>query len=131
MCTGLEPILLGLGAPAAGVGALATSVGTGLASFAGQAVLGKQADAKANKAQEAATAAAKATADAAAKATADATAKADQAFNKANPKQPGYQGLYQDNVDAAKGGVSGTLLTGPQGIDPKTLLLGKATLMGA
>lgn len=78
---------------------------------------------KAAKAQDKAAA----QAASAAKATADA---ADQAYNKANMKQPNMQGLYRDNEVAGKAGVSGTMLTGPQGVDPKTLLLGKATLMG-
>lgn len=55
---------------------------------------------------------------------------ADQANNKANGKQPDTAGLLSANQMAAKGGVSGTMLTGPQGVDPKTLLLGKTTLLG-
>jgi len=79
----------------------------------------QQAQQKQEKAQAAATQAAKATADA-----------ADQAYNKANQKAPNMQGLYEDNVNAGKAGVSGTLSTTPQGVDPKTLLLGKTTLLG-
>lgn len=57
--------------------------------------------------------------------------QADQANNAANQKQPDVQGMQSANQMAAKGGVSGTMLTGPQGIDPKSLLLGKTTLLGA
>ena len=72
--------------------------------------------------------------DAASKQATDAATKQadalDQANNKANGKQPNAAGLMQTNELAAKGGVSGTMLTGPQGVDPKTLLLGKTTLLG-
>ena len=56
---------------------------------------------------------------------------ADQAMNKANAKQPNVGKLQGANVNAAKGGQSGTMLTGPQGVDTSTLTLGKATLLGA
>lgn len=121
MCTGLEPLFLGMGASAGTAATLATATGALAGASALKSVSGAN---SAAKAQDRATAQAAAQA----KATADA---ADQAFNKANGKQPNVQGLYNDNVAAGKGGVSGTLLTGPQGIDPKTLLLGKSTLLGA
>lgn len=60
-----------------------------------------------------------------------AASQADQANNAANAKQPDIQGIQSSNQMAAKGGVSGTMLTGPQGVDPKSLLLGKATLLGS
>jgi hypothetical protein len=56
---------------------------------------------------------------------------ADAANNKAEAKQPDIAGISSANALAAKGGTSGTLLTGATGIDPKTLMLGKATLLGA
>ena len=31
---------------------------------------------------------------------------------------------------AGKAGQSGTMLTGPQGVDPSSLLLGKSSLLG-
>lgn len=55
---------------------------------------------------------------------------ADQAMNRANAKQPNVSKLRGANVNAAKGGQSGTMLTGPQGVDTSTLTLGKATLLG-
>ncbi len=57
-------------------------------------------------------------------------ADADMAFNKANGKQANVQGMSSENEMAAKGGASGTMLTGPMGVDPKSLLLGKTTLLG-
>lgn len=67
-------------------------------------------------------------------ATANATKaadQADQANNRANGKQPDIATMSSSNQLAAKGGVGGTMLTGPQGIDPKSLLLGKTTLLGS
>jgi uncharacterized protein HemX len=55
---------------------------------------------------------------------------ADQANNAANQKAPNMQALLSDNAMAAKGGISGTMLTGPSGIDSKSLTLGKNTLLG-
>lgn len=63
----------------------------------------------------------------AAKATAEA---ATQANNRANQKRPDTGALLSANLTGAKGGNSGTLLTGPLGIDPNTLNLGKTTLLG-
>jgi hypothetical protein len=70
---------------------------------------------------------AQAKAEANAKKTADA---ADQANNKANQKRPDTGALASANEQAAKGGPSGTMLTGAQGIDPGALQLGKNTLLG-
>jgi hypothetical protein len=55
---------------------------------------------------------------------------ADQANNRANGKTPDLMGLSSQNALDAKGGIGSTMLTGPQGIDPKSLLLGKTTLLG-
>jgi len=55
---------------------------------------------------------------------------ADQAMNKANAKQPNVGKLQGANVNAAKGGQSGTMLTGPTGVDTSSLTLGKTTLLG-
>ena len=54
----------------------------------------------------------------------------DQANNNANKKQPNVSGILSAAQQAAKGGVGGTMLTGPQGVDPSTLTLGKSTLLG-
>lgn len=50
-----------------------------------------------------------------------------EASAAANGKQPDVAGLQTANEKAAS---SGTLLTGAQGVDPKALTLGKATLLG-
>ena len=56
---------------------------------------------------------------------------ADQANNKANQKQPDTMSILDAANQAGKSGVSGTMLTGAQGIDPNALSLGKNTLLGA
>lgn len=55
---------------------------------------------------------------------------ADQANNKANARTADINGMTGANALDAKGGQSGTMLTGPQGVDPTALLLGKKTLLG-
>ena len=56
--------------------------------------------------------------------------QADQATNRANAKSPNVAGLLSANTMSAKAGQSGTMLTGTQGVDPNTLMLGKKTLLG-
>lgn len=73
---------------------------------------------QAKDAQEAAAAQAKQ----AAKQAEDEAKAADQAFNRTNQKKPAA-------ANALPGGGS-TMLTGPQGVDPNALTLGKSTLLG-
>lgn len=54
-----------------------------------------------------------------------------EAMNKANQKQPDTAAITAENKAAGKSGQSGTMLTGPTGIDMSSLLLGKNTLLGA
>jgi flagellar biosynthesis component FlhA len=62
------------------------------------------------------------------KAAATTEQQAQQANNKANQKAPDMEALLKANT--GKGGASGTMLTGPAGIDPTALALGKNTLLG-
>jgi hypothetical protein len=65
------------------------------------------------------------------KVLADQAANADaQAQNRANQRSANAGGILDQASAAAKGGASGTLLTGAQGIDPNALSLGKNTLLG-
>ncbi|MHB1368644.1 MAG: hypothetical protein ACYCW7_00355 [Pseudomonadaceae bacterium] len=57
-------------------------------------------------------------------------AQADQAFNRANQKRPDSGAILSATQQAGKAGASGTMLTGPQGVDPSALNLGKSTLLG-
>lgn len=77
---------------------------------------------QAKDAQEAAAAQAKQAAEQAAKQAEDEAKAADQAFNRTNQKKPAA-------ANALPGGGS-TMLTGPQGVDPNALTLGKSTLLG-
>lgn len=79
---------------------------------------GRRAKNQAKDAQEAAAAQAKQ----AAKQAEDEAKAADQAFNRTNQKKPAA-------ANALPGGGS-TMLTGPQGVDPNALTLGKSTLLG-
>lgn len=116
---GLEAIGLALGASgasAATVGAMA--VGTA-ATTGASLVMGSQQ----NKAQKSATAQAKTQADAQAKA-------ADEATNRANQRRPNTSAAVDAASLLGKGGASGTMLTGPQGVDASALNLGRNTLLG-
>jgi hypothetical protein len=70
-----------------------------------------------------------ATNQATANAKATATA-AEQASNKANQKKPDSGALLSANIAGGKTGQASTMLTGPAGVDPSTLQLGKTTLLG-
>lgn len=55
---------------------------------------------------------------------------ADEAANKANQKRPDTSAILSAAQAAGKAGASGTMLTGPSGVDPGALSLGKTTLLG-
>lgn len=56
---------------------------------------------------------------------------ADEASNRANQKRANAGEAIDAAIQAGKAGMSGTMLTGPQGIDPNLLNLGKNTLLGS
>ena len=58
-------------------------------------------------------------------------ADADMAFNRANQKKPNVQSIMDQNKAAGMGGAGSTMLTGPLGIDPTMLTLGRNTLLGS
>lgn len=62
-----------------------------------------------------------------AKVAADASA---QANNKVNQKRPDTGALLSANLAGNSTGLTSTMLTGANGIDPNTLQLGKNTLLG-
>ena len=59
-----------------------------------------------------------------------AAQSADEANNRANQKRPNANAILASAQQAAKGGMGGTLLTGPQGVNPGGMSLGKSTLLG-
>ena len=54
----------------------------------------------------------------------------DEANNRANRKAPDVSAMLSASALAGRSGQTGTLLTGPQGVDTSTLTLGKSTLLG-
>lgn len=106
MCTGVEPVVL-----AALYGAAATTAAT--------VYTGEKARSAQNKANDQAKIAAEKTAADAARET-----------NRANQKKPDLASLLSANALAATGGQGSTMLTGPFGVDPNMLTLGKSTLLG-
>ena len=55
---------------------------------------------------------------------------AEEATNRVNQKRPNANAILAAAQQAAKGGMGGTLLTGPQGANLGELSLGKSTLLG-
>lgn len=56
--------------------------------------------------------------------------RSEQQFNKANQKTPDIAAMMSKNQDAMKSGMGATFLTGPQGVSPSSIGLGKTTLLG-
>ena len=63
---------------------------------------------------------------------ADKQAKAaEEATNRAEQKSANAAARLDEAALAGKAGMSGTMLTGPQGVDPSQLMLAKNTLLGS
>lgn len=56
--------------------------------------------------------------------------QSDEAMGRANRKTPDTGGILSAASQAAQGGPASTMLTGPTGVDPNALSLGKNTLLG-
>lgn len=105
------------------VASIATAAaGTAYSVYAGEQ--GKKAQEDAMRKQEAA--------------QAQATRQAQQqamesraAIRRQEQQQPNVAGIMQAAQQTAMGGPSSTMLTGPSGIDPTQLSLGKNTLLGS
>lgn len=57
--------------------------------------------------------------------------QSEMAVNKANRQQPNIAGIMEAASAASSGGGAGTMLTGPTGVDPNSLALGKSSLLGS
>lgn len=55
---------------------------------------------------------------------------AEENMNRANAKTADAGAILSAAQQASSGGGAGTMLTGPQGVDPNSLALGKNTLLG-
>lgn len=106
-----------------GISAVAWAGFAAASAVAYSAYSASQSAAKANETQQQAMQQAKTVADQ------QATMQTEQ-INRANAKSPDTGALLSANQQAAKGGQSGTMLTGPAGIDTNTLSLGKTSLLG-
>lgn len=66
-----------------------------------------------------------------AQANADRQAKAaEEADNRANQKRANPAAALDSALMSSRSGASSTMLTGPQGVNPGSLQLGKTTLLG-
>lgn len=108
-----------VGAAAVGAGAAAAGVGISAAS----AMAGQQAQQDAMRQQK--------------KAQQAATAKAisqqrqsEMVTNAANRRTPDINSIMSAASQASKTGPSATMLTGPGGVDPNSLALGRSSLLG-
>ena len=57
--------------------------------------------------------------------------KSEQAMRRASQQTPDVAGIMAAAQEGAAGGPSATMLTGPQGVDPSQLSLGRSTLLGS
>lgn len=65
------------------------------------------------------------------KAIAATTKASDEAMRRANQQSANANSVLAAAQQAAKGGVGGTMLTGPSGVNASNLSLGKSTLLGS
>ena len=118
-----------VGAGAAGAFA-AGAAAIGLAGMGASTVYGAVQSNQANQAQKGAMGQQQRAQD---QATRDAQAqqrRSEMAQNAANRRQPDVSSIMQ-RAGGTQGGASGTMLTGPTGVDPNALALGKSTLLGS
>lgn len=105
------------GAAAIGAGAAAAGVGVSAASaIQGQAAQ-KDAARQQKKAQDQAT-----------RAAVSQQRQSEMTINAANRRSPDVSSIMAGASKAS--GVSGTMLTGPAGVDPNSLALGRSSLLG-
>lgn len=106
----------------AGAALAVGAAGVGYTIAAGEDAKRKQADAlgKQERAQTQAVASAE-----------KQSQQSQQLVNRANQKRPDVSSIMQAAADSSKGGAAGTMLTGPTGVDPNSLALGKSSLLGS
>ena len=112
-----------IGAIGAGVTAAATAAGVGYTIASGEAAKKKQAQALSKQESSQAQAV---------KAAEGQRKRSEMVMNQANRQQPNVAGIMQAaRAGGGDSGASGTMLTGPTGVDPNALALGKSTLLGS
>jgi len=105
----------------AGVAAGIAAAGTGYAISAGER--GAAAQKKAMKQQE------QAQTEAAAQARSQQR-QSEIAMSAANRRKPNIAAIMDNAAEGSMGGPSGTMLTGPTGVNPQDLQLGRSSLLG-
>lgn len=95
------------------IAAVAAAVGTSYSIYSGERAAKKQSQAQAQAEKQAK----------------EQALQAERDFNKANSKKVNTAGLLQA-AQQDGGGVSSTMLTGPEGIENDQLKLGKQNLLG-
>lgn len=113
-------------ATAAAVGAAATGAAAGLGGlgygiYAGERGAAAQEKAARQQAQAQATAAGQARSQ---------QRQSEMAMAAANRRQPDIATMMANAAEGAAGGPAGTMLTGPTGVNPQDLALGRSTLLG-
>jgi hypothetical protein len=106
----------------AGIAAGIAAAGTSYAIVSGEQ--GKKAQEKAMQQQQRAQ-------QAAAQQAESQAVKSEAAMRRAGQQTPDVAGIMAAAQEGAAGGPSATMLTGPQGIDPSQLSLGRNTLLGS
>ena len=106
-----------VGAAAVGAGAAAAGVGISAAA----AIQGQAAQQDAMRQQKKAQ-------DQATRAAASQQRQSEMTINAANRRSPDVSSIMAGASKAS--GVSGTMLTGPAGVDPNSLALGRSSLLG-
>lgn len=101
--------------------AISAAVGTGYSIYQGEKAASQQEEALRQQQQAQTEAKAQATSQ---------ERRSQQAYNAANRKSPDVGSIMAGAEQAAKSGGAGTMLTGPTGVDPNQLALGKNTLLG-
>lgn len=131
--TAIGTALLGAGAATAGAGAAAALGATvvGAATAAGGLGYSIASGEDAKKKQASALSRQESAQAQAVKAAEGQRKRSEMSINQANRQQPNVAGIMQSASAASQGGASGTMLTGPTGVDPNALALGKSTLLGS
>ena len=107
------------GAAAIGAGAAAAGIGVSAAS----AIQGQAAQQDAARQQKKAQ-------NQAARAAVSQQRQSEMVTNAANRRTPDINSIMSAASQAAKTGPSSTMLTGPSGVDPNSLALGRSSLLG-
>ena len=106
---------------AAVAAATAAAAGTGYAVYAGERASDAQKQAMGEQRQAQQQAATQA---------ASQQRRSAQAMAAANRRQPDMGAIMAGAAEGAGGGPTGTMLTGPSGVSPQDLALGRSTLLG-